>query len=273
MKFLLTITVLLVLASLISAAIPTASSMRDFLSDLNEPLAVMVNGCNFNASLYLGGTPHFNITAGVTSTGSSINDAAAEGKLEQVLSLFHIKGTAGLLEGFSPAPSWQGLGGVEVGAKAFAVPLFGDIGKNRERYPYGLGGFAKLNLLRGSQIIPTLSFSFEYNHLFNGAFEYHDYASQETAKCAFTLSSFYYHLDMMTQFNLINVHAGIGWITPSLKADFTIADSDEIFESEQLSLFKYYGGVSVPVELVDVSIEAGQADQNTFFGIGIGFRM
>jgi hypothetical protein len=273
MKLLVPFTAVLLCYAILTAAIPTERLMTDFLDDLNIPFAVTANGCNLNSSLYLGGTPHFNISAGVTSAATAITDPATGLDMEPTLSMFHIKGTAGLLEGFSPTSFWQGLFGLEVGAKTFVSPLFGDIGKNKEGFPYGLGGLAKVSILKGSEFIPALSFSFEYTYLLNGSFEYRDYEAQESATCAFTLSSFYYHLDMMTQFNLINVHGGIGWINPSLEADYTIVDSDGTFESESPSLFKYYGGLSVPVELVDVSIEIGQADQNTFFGIGAGFRM
>ncbi len=267
-----TISVLLCCAML-SGAIPTERSLTGFLDDLNIPFAVTVNGCNFNSSLYLGGIPHFNITAGITSTGTVITDPVTEGDINPTLSVFHVKGTAGLLKGFSPTPSWQGLFGLEVGVKTFAFPLFGDIGKDKESYPYGFGGLAKISMLGGSEFIPALSFSLEYTYLLNGAFEYHDYEAQESASCAFTLNSFYYHVDMIAKFNLANVHAGIGWITPNLKADYSIADMNRTFQTESITLLKYYGGLSVPIDLVDVSFEIGQAEQNAFFGIGVGLRM
>jgi hypothetical protein len=273
MKLLVPITAVLLCSTMLSGAIPTQRSMTIFLDDLNIPFAVTANGCNFNSSLSLGGVPHFNINAGVTSAGAVIVDPTTEGETKPTLSIFHIKGTIGLLEGFGPTPSWQGLFGLELGAKAFVSPLFGDIGKDKDSFPYGLGGLAKISMLKGTEIIPDLSFSLEYTYLLNGAFKYHDYEAQETATCEFTLSSLYYHLDMMTKLNLVGLHAGIGWISPKLKADFTIADAEGIFESESVSLLKYYGGLSVPVDLVDVSFEIGQADQNTFFGIGVGLRM
>jgi hypothetical protein len=273
MKVFLPLIILPFCLSLVSGAIPTEPSLNSFLEDLNIPFAIGINGCNFNSAINLAGTPHFNVNAGVTSTGASILDPLTDAEMKPTLSFFHIKGSAGLLKGFSPTPAWQGLFGLEVGVKGFATPLLGDIGKNKESYPYGFGGLAKLILLRGSDFIPSLSFSFEYTYLFNGAFEYHDYENQESAYCSFTLNTLYYHLDMMGRFNLASVHAGIGWLSPQLKSDYTIAAADGTFESEPVTLLKYYGGLSVPIELVDVSFEIGQADQNTFFGIGAGFRM
>lgn len=273
MRLLVPAIAVLICHAVLFGALPTERSMNTFLDEISIPFAVVVNGCNFNSSLYLGGTPHFSINAGISSTGATITNAATQLEMKTTLSLFHVKGTAGLLQGLSPAPSWQGLFGLEVGAKAFATPLFGDIGKEKESYPYGFGGLAKISLLKGIEIVPSLSFSLEYTYLLNGAFEYHDYELQESARCEFTLSSLYYHFDMMSKFNIVGIHAGIGWIAPRLQGDYSIADEAGTFETESISLFKYYGGLSIPVDLVDVSFEAGQADQNTFFGIGAGFRM
>jgi hypothetical protein len=273
MKCLAPITAVLFCSAVLSGALPTERSMGIFLDDLTIPFAITTNGCNFNSSVYLGGVPHFNINAGVTSTGASITDPVTGAETSPTLSMLEIKGTAGLLEGFSPASSWQGLFGLEAGVKTFLAPLFGDIGKDKEGYPYGFGGLAKLNILRGSEMIPSLSFSLEYTYLLNGSFEYHDYEVQESALCTFTLSSFFYHADMITQFNMVALHAGIGWVAPKLEGDYTISDTEGTFVSEAATLFKYYGGLTFPIDLVDVSFEAGQADQSTFFGIGVGLRM
>lgn len=263
----------LLIITLLFAEIPTEQNLRIFLGELNNPIALTVNGGNFNSSFYLAGIPHFNIETGVTSLGFSIKDPVGMGTIKTNISMFHLKGSFGLFKGFSPTRSWKGFLGIETGVKGFTSPLLGTFNQYKERYPYGFLVTTKLNLLKNSGFIPSISFSFDYSYLFDGKLKFIDRQTNEKASCSFHQNSLYYHFAIRENLGLVHLYTGFGWLSPTLKADYVIEENEGALTSEPETLNKFYFGLTVPVELIDINLEFGKSQSYGYYGAALGFRM
>lgn len=272
MKYLVVSLTILFLTSLLFSA-PTEQDIKTFLEEINTPFSLGVNGGNFNSSFYSGGIFHFNLETGVTGLEFEIKNPEGEGQINCAISMFHVKGTAGIFSGFTPASSWQGFLGLEAGTKLFISPLFGTLNEYRKTFPYGFSLLSKLNLLKNRGFIPALSFAFEYSYLANTDFEFGDAFSGEQSICSFNHSSFYYHIDVRENIGLFDLYGGYGWISPTLKGNYETEFRKGDVSFSPTNIGKYYFGITVPVYLVDVNLELGKSGPYGFYGAAFGFRI
>ncbi|OQX56668.1 MAG: hypothetical protein B5M53_00370 [Candidatus Cloacimonas sp. 4484_209] len=265
--------VLLFVSTSLSATIPSEQVLQEFLSDLNKPLALTINGGNFTSSSYLPGIPHFLVESGISGIQFNMRNPEGEGKIKTAISMFNIKANFGIFRGFSLMPNWKGFLGLEAGIKGSEFPLLGNLLKYKKKYPFIFSLSTKCNFIKSYHFIPNISFSFEYSQLFDEEFQFIDESKHETASCSFNHHSLYYHIDMREKFALVDFYAGIGWISSALQSDYTIVENTGSFTSENISINKFYFGITIPVELIDVSLEFGRSGSYGFYGAAFGFKM
>ncbi len=273
MKILLLFLLIFTVTVNLFTAVPTRQDMRTFLTDLSEPLGITANGGNFNSSIYLGGIAHFNLESGVTALGCNIKNPVGEGNVKTSISMFYFKGTFGIFSGFNPTGSWKGFLGIETAIKGYGSPLFGILKKYKEKSPFGFTLTAKANLLKNKGFIPCFSFSFDYGSLLATKFRFADAQLHDKANCSLTMTTFAYHLDLRETFLLVDIYTGFGWLVPSMNGTYTINDYDGEITYNQGTLTKFYFGIAVPVELIDVNLEFGKSGALGYYGAALGFRM
>jgi hypothetical protein len=272
MKYLAVFLITIFSTSLLFSA-PTKQDIETFLEEINTPFSLGISGGNFNSSFYTGGILHFNLEAGVTGLGFDMKNPEGKGDINCSISMFHVKGTAGIFSGFTPVSSWQGFLGLEAGTGFFISPQFGQLNEYRGTFPYGFSLLSKLNLLKNRGFIPALSFTFEYSYLVDTDFKFGGGFSEEKSTCSLNQSSFYYHIDIRENIGLFNLYSGYGWILPTLKGKYETEYREGDITISPPNIGKYYFGITVPVYLVDVNLELGRSGPYGFYGAAFGFRI
>jgi len=273
MKLLFSILLSLCITASLFCGIPQEKDISTFFDEVNKPFALSINGCNFNSSFYVGGIPHFNIEAGVTGLGFNIKKPDGKGDIKCAISMFSVEGNMGIFKGFSPAPLWSGFLGFEAGVRGSITPLFGALNEYKQKYPYGFSGLAKLNLLKNIGFIPAVSFSTEYSYLMAPKFRFSDIQTGEESFCSFSQSSFYYHFDIRENIGLVYIYTGTGWISSTIEGNYDTEENERDINSESETSNKFWFGLTIPVELIDVNLEFGKAGPYGFYGAALGFRM
>ena len=262
----------LLLITSLFAGIPTEQDIRTFLDEINQPFILSINGCNFNSSFFLSGIPHFNVETGMTGLEFSIKNPKGEDTFKNTISTFYLKGSMGIFGGFTPVSSWRGFLGIEIGAQGSISPMLGTLKQYKQKNPFSASFVSKLNLLKNYEFIPTVSFSFEYTYVFDTKFRFSNH-TEGHASCSFNINSLYYHFDIRENLGLVNIYAGIGWISATLNGNYIIEENEGDYRVEPGILSKFNLGLTVPVELIDVNLEFGKSGSFGFYGAALGFRM